>query len=62
MVLCAYINGTLEVCVLVSATKTYCLTSSGKVPSCIEMTEDLKSTSKLKLTVISCLAFLSAHC
>lgn len=35
-----------------SATKLYCL-SSGKLPPCIEKTEDLKSTSKLKLTMSS---------
>lgn len=44
-----------------SATKIYCLISTGKVPPCIEMAEGLKSTSKLKLTVISLLSFLSAH-
>lgn len=57
--MCGY--GTLEVGVFVSATKTYCLISSGKVPPCVEMAEELKSTSKLKLTVTGLLAFLSAH-
>lgn len=44
-----------------SATKIYCLISSGKVPPCMEKTEDLKSTSELKLTEINLLSFLSAH-
>lgn len=44
-----------------SATKIYCLISSGKVPPCMEKAEDLKSTSELKLTEINLLSFLSAH-
>lgn len=39
---------------LVNVIKTYCLISSGKAHP-----EDIKSTSKLKLTVLSLLAFLS---
>lgn len=58
---CIIHNGTLGVSTrLVSATKLYCL-SSGKLPPCIEKTEDLKSTSKLQLTMSSFLSFLSAH-
>lgn len=52
--LCIIHNGALEVHVhLVNVLKLYCVISSGELPPSIEKIDDLKSTSKLEMTMSS---------